>query len=178
VIEPGIHSSVVIESRGCLSLPDDAVIEPGCVILVGERGRLTLGPRNTVYPNTTVRIDQGYMVTGREVSFGPGCQIYEPRAGLEIGDHCLIAGGVLICGVQHGFGRLDIPMRQQPQVHKKIVIGDDVWIGMGAILLPGVTIGGGAIIGAGAVVTRDVPPHAIVKGVPGVVTGWRRPAGG
>jgi acetyltransferase-like isoleucine patch superfamily enzyme len=53
------------------------------------------------------------------------------------------------------------------------VIEDDVWVGAGAVILPGVTIGRGAIVGAGAVVTRDVPPFAIVAGVPARFLAWR-----
>lgn len=78
----------------------------------------------------------------------------------------MIAGGVLICGVNHGHAMQGMPMRQQPVEAAPVVIGQDVWIGMGAILLPGVTIGDGAIVGAGAVVTTDVPAGSVVSGVP------------
>jgi maltose O-acetyltransferase len=57
-------------------------------------------------------------------------------------------------------------MRRQPFEAAPIVLGNDVWIGMGAIILPGVTIGDGAIVGAGAVVTSDVAPGTVVRGVP------------
>jgi len=106
------------------------------------------------------------MKTGVEVSFGPGCHIYEPRAGLTIGNHCLIGGGTLICGVNHGYLLQGVPMRHQQFETAPIVIADDVWIGMGAIILPGVVIGAGAIVGAGAVVTHDVAAGEIVGGVP------------
>ncbi|MNI40841.1 Chloramphenicol acetyltransferase [compost metagenome] len=57
--------------------------------------------------------------------------------------------------------------------NQKIVIGNDVWIGANAVILPGVTLGDGAVIGAGAVVTKDVPPYAIVGGVPAKVIRYR-----
>src|SRR5678816_116928 len=105
------------------------------------------------------------MVAGDDVSFGSGCHIYEPRAGLTIGDCCMIGGGVLICGVNHGTAS-GVTMRRQESKALPVVIGDDVWIGMGAVITPGVTIGSGAIIAAGAVVTKDVLPCALVAGVP------------
>lgn len=166
MIRKGIHPSAVVEHHGAALIPESTIIEPLAVIFIGERGRLQLGEMNIIYPGATIRIDQGWMETGKDVSFGSGCHIYEPRAGLVIGDHCMIGGGVLICGVNHGYATRDVPMRQQPSAAAPIVIGQDVWIGMGAIILPGVTLGDGSIIGAGAVVTSDVPSGVVVSGVP------------
>lgn len=166
MIRKGIHPTAVIETHGTATIPETTIMEPLAVIFIGEDARLSLGDKNTLYPGATIRIDQGWMTTGSEVSFGPGCHIYEPRAGLSIGDHCMIGGGVLICGVNHGQSRQNIPMRRQPHEAAPVTIEADVWVGMGAILLPGITIGTGAIIGAGAVVTKDVQAGAIVGGVP------------
>jgi len=166
MIHKGIHASAVVECFGAVLIPESTIIEPLAVVFVGERGRLNLGEMNTLYPGMSIRIDQGWMETGREVSFGSGCHIYEPRAGLSIGDNCMIGGGVLICGVNHGYAIQSVPMRQQSINAAPIIIGQDVWIGMGAIILPGVTLGNGSIIGAGAVVTSDVPASTVVSGVP------------
>lgn len=166
MIRHGIHKTVVIDSQGVCDLPNTTVVEPGSIIYIGSGGELKLGERNTLYPNVTIRIDQGYLRTGNDVSFGPGCQIYEPRAGLEIGHHCLLAGGILISGVKHGLLHSDLPMRQQPTENLPIRIEDDVWIGMGCIIQPGVTIGTGAVIGAGSVVTRDIPAYSVAWGTP------------
>ncbi len=166
MIRLGVHATAVIDVQGSCTLPDTTVVEPGAVIYIGARGSLALGARNIIYPNSTIRIDQGWMTTGDDVSFGPGVQIYEPRAGLAIGDNCLIAGGVMICGVRHGFAETTRPMRQQPAEAAKIVIEDDVWLGMGAIVGPGVTVGRGSVIGAGSVVTRSIPPMSVAWGNP------------
>lgn len=166
MIRTGIHPSAVVDFQGALDMPESTIIEPLVVIFGGKEARLTLGERNILYPGCVVRIEKGYMVTGAEVSFGPGCHIYEPRAGLEIGNHCMIGGGTLICGVEHGYARRDIPMRHQAPENKPVRIEDDVWIGMGVKLLPGVTIGKGAIIGAGSVVTRSIPAYSIAIGAP------------
>lgn len=148
-----------------VALPETTIVEALAVVSVGPNGKLVLGEMNTIYPGVTIRIKEGWMVTGDEVSFGPGCHVYEPRAGLTIGDYCMIGGGVLICGVNHGT-ELGKPMRLQQAKSAPVVIGDDVWIGMGAVITPGVTIGSGAIIAAGAVVTKDVAPYSMVAGVP------------
>lgn len=173
MIKKGIHSSVTIDVAGELVMPETTVIEPHCVLYGGPNGRITFGEYNIIYPNCVFRVEKGFIETGQRVSFGPGCNIYEPRAGLTIGNNALIAGGVLICGVQHGFQVRDIPIRDQPTSEAAIVIGADVWIGMGAIIMPGVTIGDGAVIGAGAVVTADVAAFAVGKGVPFRQTGQR-----
>jgi acetyltransferase-like isoleucine patch superfamily enzyme len=166
MIRKGIHPSAVVERLGPASIPESTIIEPLAVIFIGEQGELHLGEMNIIYPGATIRIDQGWMRTGKEVSFGPGCHIYEPRAGLTIGDHCLIGGGVLICGVNHGHTAKGLPMRRQPFEAAPIVIEQDVWIGMGAIILPGVTLGEGSIVAAGAVVTSSVAAGDVVAGIP------------
>lgn len=174
MIRKGIHPSAVVECFGTALIPESTIIEPLAVIYIGERGRLSFGEMNTIYPGATIRIDQGWMETGCEVSFGPGCHIYEPRAGLSIGDHSMIGGGVLICGVNHGYSTHDIPMRHQPFEAAPIVIGRNAWVGMGAVILPGITLGDGSIIAAGAVVTADVPSGAVVSGVPARLAKYRK----
>jgi maltose O-acetyltransferase len=67
---------------------------------------------------------------------------------------------------KHGFARTDVTISDQGYTHAPIKIEDDVWVGFQAIILPGVTIGRGSIVGAGAVVTKDVPPYTVVVGVP------------
>jgi maltose O-acetyltransferase len=82
---------------------------------------------------------------------------------------------VMIISRGHNFSRLDIPMMSQGDSDPKLVVFEnDVWIGARAIILPGVHIGQGAIVGAGAVVTKDVPPYAIVGGNPAKVIKSRR----
>lgn len=166
MIRFGIHSSAVIDAQGILMLPESTVIEPQVALFVGPSGRIELGERNTLYPQVSLRVDKGWIRTGKDVSIGSGTHIYEPRGGLEIGDNVLIAGGCLICGVQHGFARSDLPMRFQPTEVGPIVIESDVWLGMGVILMPGITIGEGSIVGAGSVVTKSIPKNCIAYGSP------------
>ena len=174
MIRAGIHPSVIIDVEGKIEIPQSTVIEPGCIIFAGAEAAIELGEMNIFYPGCILRLERGSIRTGRRVSFGPGCLIYETRAGLTIGNNTMLAGGVKLCGVNHGYDDVPLPMRDQPTVEEPIVIGEDAWIGMGTILLPGVEIGDGAIVGAGSVVTKSVPAFRVGHGVPFRVTGDRR----
>ncbi|MBK0404107.1 CatB-related O-acetyltransferase [Adhaeribacter sp. BT258] len=106
---------------------------------------------------------------GQHIDIGSFCQInenvYIQRA--KIGDYVMIAPNVSILGSSHNFERIDIPMVNQGETERLTpIISNDVWIGRNAIIMPGIKIGEGSIIGAGAVVTKDVEPYSIVGGVP------------
>ena len=85
---------------------------------------------------------------------------------LIIGNDVMIAANCAFIARNHEYARTDIPMNKQGNKEKVIVIEDDVWIGYGSIIMPGVKIGKGSIIAAGSVVTKDVDPYYIVGGVP------------
>ena len=83
-----------------------------------------------------------------------------------IGDNVMMGARCAFIASSHNISRIDVPMKYQGGIEQKIVIGNDVWIGHGAIILGNVRIGDGAIIAAGAVVTKDVNSYTIVGGVP------------
>jgi acetyltransferase-like isoleucine patch superfamily enzyme len=93
--------------------------------------------------------------------------------GITIGDHCLVGRGASFFSGGHTFDRCDRLILDQPLQRAPIAVGDDVYFGLNAVVLGGVTIGSGAIIGAGAVVVDDVPPGAIVAGVPARLVRYR-----
>ena len=78
----------------------------------------------------------------------------------------MIGPGTVFATHGHTFDDVAMTMREQPTLYESIVVENDVWIGSGVILLPGVRIGRGSIIGAGAVVSRDIPPYSLAVGVP------------
>jgi acetyltransferase-like isoleucine patch superfamily enzyme len=86
--------------------------------------------------------------------------------GVIIGDNVLFGQRVSIHAENHKFDRLDIPVREQGVSHAGVRIEDDCWIGSHSVVLDGITIGRGAIVVAGSVVSRDIPPGAVVSGVP------------
>jgi galactoside O-acetyltransferase len=85
---------------------------------------------------------------------------------ITVGNYTLIGPNVVLRSSNHEFARIDIPVQMQGHKPGKIKVGRDVWIGANAVVLPNVSIGDGSIIGAGAVVTRDIPPGVIAGGVP------------
>jgi acetyltransferase-like isoleucine patch superfamily enzyme len=89
--------------------------------------------------------------------------VLRANGGMRIGDRVLIAAHATLTTRGHPI----LPPRYGHTVDAPIVIEDDVWVGAAAVVLPGVTIGRGSIVGAGAVVTKDVPAETIVGGVPG-----------
>lgn len=87
-----------------------------------------------------------------------------------IGDNVMMGPDVLIYTTNHEFGSKEIPMcKQGYQPERPVSIGNDVWIGARVIILPGVSIGVGCVVGAGAVVTKDVPAYCVCAGNPAKV---------
>lgn len=101
------------------------------------------------------------MIFGENV-FVNSCCCFQDQGGIVIGDDCLLGHRVTIATINHG-----IPPAER-NVHElaPVRVGNSVWIGSGACILPGVSIGDGSVIAAGAVVTRNVEPMSIVGGVP------------
>jgi len=88
---------------------------------------------------------------------------------VSIGSHVNLAQGIVVTALNHNFNDCSLYIDQQGITTRSVVIGDDVWIGANAVILPGVTIGSHSVIAAGAVVTKDVPDNTIVGGVPAKV---------
>jgi maltose O-acetyltransferase len=108
---------------------------------------------------------------GENSGLGENCQVPD---NIKIGRDVMMGPDILIIGQNHEFGDLQIPMRLQGASDTPpVTIGDDVWIGARVIILPGLKIGNGSIIGAGAVVTHDVPPFSICAGNPARVIRYR-----
>lgn len=112
----------------------------------------------------------GLIIIGNDVSIGQYCRFQTTSSKIIIGSHVMFGPNVSIHGGNH---RIDIVGRymksiqldeKRPEDDQDVIIGDDVWVGANAIILKGVNIGNGAVIGAGCVITKDIPPYTIVTG--------------
>lgn len=109
--------------------------------------------------------DFGKNITiGKNVFINSGCH-FQDQGGIEIGDGCLIGHNVVLATINHDL----YPENNRINHYAPIKLGKSVWVGSNSTILPGVTVGDWAVVAAGAVVTRDVPPLTIVGGVPAKV---------
>ncbi len=137
-------------------------------------GPVRLGNRVSLLRDTIIETGQGGSVTiGDDAYIHPRCQINAYLTSVQIGRGVMLAANCALYPHNHGVmpGQ---PIRKQPLETKgPIIIGDDAWLGTGVVVLGGVRIGHGAVIGAGAVVTHDIPNGAIATGVPAHVVKMR-----
>lgn len=142
-----------------IALTDNAVLSIGSDCFIGEYTYIQLTmPRPELHIGNRVVIGRHNMITVKDK--------------MVIGDDVIIGGYVQIIDHNHGFQK-GMPIKAQQADIQRVCIGNDVWVGAGAKILCGVTIGNGAVIGANAVVTHDVPEYAIVAGVPAKVIRFR-----
>jgi len=151
------------------------------VLLSNEQndGRgIRIGSQCIIYPrNRFVLGDLGInkkadLEIGNHVLINSGSYI-SGEGGVKIGDYTLIGPNTCIISAGHCYNDLDTSIQDQPLSYGKIVIGKDVWIGASSVILQNVTIHDGAVIGAGSVVCKDVPPGAVVVGNPGEIIKFR-----
>jgi len=153
------------------ALGTDVVFETG--VLVFHPGTIRMG--NDVYIGHRTMLKghhQGMMEIGDGTWIGQNCFLHA-AGGIRIGRHVGIGPNVSILTSQHAEQGRAIPILRSALAFAPVVIEDDADIGLGAIVLPGVTIGRGAQIGAGAVVTQDVPAYAVAVGIPARVLRYR-----
>ena len=136
---------------------------------VRNHGNVFLGKKFELHHGSTLWGSS--FKAGGNVHINPGSHIRGP---VYIGDNVMIAPNVTIAAGNHGIKLCDIPMYYQATWNTKpIIIEDDVWIGANSVILSNVTIGSGAVIGAGSIVTHSVEPNAIVVGNPARLLRYR-----
>lgn len=142
---------------------------------VEEHAKIFSSFPNTVHIGAKVKIGRGSIISnferpgqieiGDDVSIGWNNTFY-CQGGVKIGKGALFASNVCILTSNHGFADLCSPIKNQQSSYAPVVIGDDTWIGYNVVILPGVHIGKHVVIGAGSIVTRDMPDNSVCAGNP------------
>src|SRR5687768_3758956 len=149
-----------------------AFIGPKVVLQIGRKGRIELGRWSWIGHGSKLRAHEGLISIGAKTVMGQECTISAFQH-VSIGRECVIADRVMLIDFDHGMVEVDRPVRLQGIYKRDVRVGNNVWIGYGACILRGVTVGDNAVIGTNAVVTRDVPDNAVVGGVPARVIRMR-----
>lgn len=125
--------------------------------------KFSLGDYSVVESFSCINNAVGNVIIGDHTRVGLHNTIIGP---VSIGSHVNLAQGITVTALNHNFRDQNLRIDEQGVSTSPVTIGDDIWIGANAVILPGVTIGNHSVVAAGAVVTKDVPPHSLVAGVP------------
>jgi len=181
----GLRAKLMIKAKGLVFCGRSVVIEHGYMIEAGPNlilednvfinalsekgivlGRNVTLSRGTIIACTGVIAHKGIGLeigdfTGINAQSYIGCQ-----GGVKIGSNVIMGPGIRIFSENHNFADLEIPIRLQGETRHEVVIEDNCWIGSGSTILAGVRIGTGAIVAAGSIVTKDIPPYSVSAGIP------------
>lgn len=125
--------------------------------------KFSLGKYSVVESFSCINNAVGDVIIGDYTRIGLHNTIIGP---VTIGSHVNLAQGITVTALNHNFSDANKRIDEQGISTTPVTIGDDIWIGANAVILPGVNIGNHSVVAAGAVVTKDVPPHSLVAGVP------------
>lgn len=145
---------------------------PRLQIQIGRRGGIRFGRFVWVGTGTKIRCHEGSVEIGAKTVIGQEVTISAYQR-IEIGAECVIADRAMFIDFDHTVVDAEVPIRRQGIYKRDVVVGSNVWIGYGAQVLRGVTIGDNAVIGASSVVTRDIPANAVAAGTPARVVRMR-----
>jgi len=125
--------------------------------------QFSLGERSVIEDFSTINNGVGDVFIGDRTIIGLGNTVIGP---VNIGNDVMFAQNIVVSAMNHGYEDISIPPSKQKDIIKLITIEDEVWIGANCVITIGVTIGKHSIVGAGSVVTKDIPPYCIAVGNP------------
>jgi len=145
---------------------------PGVKLEIGSNATLRVGRWAWIGHGSKIRVHEGEVEIGAKSVLGQECTISAYQH-VSIGRECIIADRVMLIDFDHGVTEVERPIRAQGIYKRDVHVGNNVWIGYGACVLRGVSVGDNAIVGTSAVLTRTVPDNAVVAGVPARVIRMR-----
>jgi acetyltransferase-like isoleucine patch superfamily enzyme len=145
---------------------------PGVSLEIKRGATLRIGRWAWIGHSCKIRVHEGEVSIGAKTVIGQECTISAYQR-VSIGRECIIADRVLLIDFDHGVTEVERPVRLQGIYKRDVHVGNNVWIGYGACILRGVSLGDNSIVGTSAVVTRSFPENAVIAGVPARVLRMR-----
>jgi acetyltransferase-like isoleucine patch superfamily enzyme len=158
--------------RGRLKTDGMCFVCPKVKFEIGRNATVTLGRWSWLGHGCKVRAHEGEVSIGAKSVLGQECTISAFQH-VSIGRECIVADRVMMIDFDHGMVEVERPIREQGIYKRDVDVGHNVWIGYGACVLRGVTVGNNSVIGTSSVVTADVPDDAVVAGIPARVIRMR-----
>ena len=141
-------------------------------IQISKRGKVRFGRFTWIGDGTKIRCHEGEVEIGPKTVMGQECTISAYKH-VRIGQQCVIADRAMFIDFDHGMVEVERPIRLQGIYTRPVEVGSNVWIGYGAAVLRGTTVGDNSVLGTYAVITKDVPANAVVGGIPAQVIRMR-----
>ncbi|HTU79379.1 MAG TPA: acyltransferase [Solirubrobacteraceae bacterium] len=151
--------------RGRLQTDGICFICPGVTLEIGPRARLRVGRWAWIGHGSKIRVHEGEVSIGAKTVMGQECTISAYRH-VSIGRECIIADRVMLIDFDHGVTEVERPIRAQGIYKRDVRVGHNVWVGYGACILRGVSVGENSIVGTSSVLTKDFPANCVLGGVP------------
>ncbi len=158
--------------RGRLQTDGICFVCPGVKFEIGPGATLNIGRWAWIGHGSKIRVHEGEVWIGAKTVIGQECTISAYQH-VSIGRECILADRVMLIDFDHGVVEVERPIRLQGIYKRDVRVGSNVWMGYGACVLRGASIGDNAIVGTNAVVTKEVPANAVVGGVPARVIRMR-----
>jgi acetyltransferase-like isoleucine patch superfamily enzyme len=140
-------------------------VAPDVTFEIGRDAVLRLGRWSWIGHGTKIRAHEGVVEIGAKTVLGQECTISSFQS-VRIGRECILADRVMLIDFDHGVVEVERPIRMQGIYKRDVRVGHNCWIGYGACILRGATVGDNCVVGTSTVVTKDVPSNAVVGGVP------------
>ena len=132
---------------------------------IDRGGQIRFGRFVWIGDGTKLRCHEGVVEIGEKTVMGQECTISAYQR-VRIGEQCVIADRAMFIDFDHGVVEVERPIRLQGIYKRDVEVGNNVWIGYGACILRGVSVGDNSVVGTNSVVTKDVPANAVVAGIP------------
>jgi acetyltransferase-like isoleucine patch superfamily enzyme len=166
-----VGNNVKLKSKSKIQLGNGVTIDNYCVLDALSKDGITIGDNVKIGSYSIIACTGTIRTIGRGVRIGSNSGIGEfcyfgAAGGIDIGENVIMGQNIRFHSENHNYSRLDVLIREQGVTNQGIKIGNDCWIGAGAVFLDGVTVGNGCVIGANTLVNKSIPDYSVAVGNP------------